>query len=65
VYRREFLLALSGLEKTPLETAEGLEMLRALEHGYDVRVVIGDFTSVSVDTEDDLKRVRQLVGERR
>jgi 3-deoxy-manno-octulosonate cytidylyltransferase (CMP-KDO synthetase) len=64
-YRREFLLALSGLEKTPLETAEGLEMLRALEHGYDVRVVIGDFTSVSVDTEDDLKRVRQLVGERR
>lgn len=63
-YRREFLLALSGLEKTPLETAEGLEMLRALENGYDVKVVIGDFTSASVDTKDDLERVRRLIGER-
>lgn len=62
-YRREFLLALSELEKTPLEIAEGLEMLRALEHGYDVSVVIGDFTSASVDTEDDLGRVRKLIGE--
>jgi 3-deoxy-manno-octulosonate cytidylyltransferase (CMP-KDO synthetase) len=63
-YRREFLLALYELEKTPLETAEGLEMLRALEHGYNVRVVIGDFTSASVDTKDDLERVRRLIGKR-
>ena len=36
VYRREFLLTLAALPPTPLEQAELLEQLRALEHGYRV-----------------------------
>lgn len=63
-YRRDFLLDLTGLKKTPLETAEGLEMLRALEHGYNVRVVVSDFVSTSVDTKEDLERIRRLIRER-
>jgi 3-deoxy-manno-octulosonate cytidylyltransferase (CMP-KDO synthetase) len=56
-YRRDFLLRFTTLEPTPLEAAEGLEMLRALAHGFKIRVVIGDFTSRGVDTPEDLAAV--------
>ncbi len=59
VYRRAFLLGLSGLERTPLERAESLEQLRALEHGYRIRVVETSPDSIGVDTEADLERVRR------
>lgn len=61
VYRREFLLALAGLPSTPLERAEGLEQLRALEHGYRIRTVETTADTIGVDTPEDLERVRRLV----
>ena len=63
VYRREFLLTLASLPRTPLERIESLEQLRALEHGYRVRVVETSYTSVSVDTPEDLERVRRLAAD--
>ncbi len=62
VYRREFLLEFARLRPTPLEQAESLEQLRALEHGYRIAVVETAYDSVGVDTPDDLERVRRLVG---
>jgi 3-deoxy-manno-octulosonate cytidylyltransferase (CMP-KDO synthetase) len=65
VYRREFLLRLSSLPQTPLERAEGLEQLRALEHGYRICTVEttgGAIGPLSVDTPEDLERVRRLIG---
>jgi len=62
-YRREFLLTLAGLPRTPLEQAESLEQLRALEHGYRLHVVETSYESVSVDTPEDLERVRRLVAD--
>jgi 3-deoxy-manno-octulosonate cytidylyltransferase (CMP-KDO synthetase) len=62
VYRREFLLQFARLEPTPLECAESLEQLRALEHGYRISAVVTDYDSIGVDTPDDLERVRRLVG---
>jgi 3-deoxy-manno-octulosonate cytidylyltransferase (CMP-KDO synthetase) len=62
VYRRAFLLRFSGLEPTPLEQAESLEQLRALEHGYRIRAVETTHDSVGVDTPADLERVRRLVA---
>jgi 3-deoxy-manno-octulosonate cytidylyltransferase (CMP-KDO synthetase) len=56
-FRREFLLRFTALEPTSLEAAEGLEMLRALAHGFKVRVVTGDFASHGVDTPGDLEAV--------
>jgi 3-deoxy-manno-octulosonate cytidylyltransferase (CMP-KDO synthetase) len=56
-FRREFLLRFTTLEPTPLEAVEGLEMLRALVHGFKVRVVAGDFASHGVDTPRDLAAV--------
>ncbi len=61
VYRRRFLLRFAGLERTPLERAESLEQLRALEHGYRIKTVEIVHDSVGVDTEEDLQRVRRLV----
>jgi 3-deoxy-manno-octulosonate cytidylyltransferase (CMP-KDO synthetase) len=63
VYRRDFLLTLASLPRTPLERLESLEQLRALEHGYRIKVVETAYTSISVDTPEDLERVRRLAAD--
>jgi 3-deoxy-manno-octulosonate cytidylyltransferase (CMP-KDO synthetase) len=60
VYRREFLLRYPDLGVGPLEQAECLEQLRALENGYRIRVVETDYESIGVDTPADLQRVDEL-----
>jgi 3-deoxy-manno-octulosonate cytidylyltransferase (CMP-KDO synthetase) len=60
VYRREFLLRYPDLTVGPLEQAERLEQLRALENGYRIRVAATDYESLGVDTPEDLERVNQL-----
>lgn len=62
VYQREFLLAFPSLPVGPLETAERLEQLRAIENGYRIRVVETGYESLGVDTPDDLERVAHLFG---
>jgi 3-deoxy-manno-octulosonate cytidylyltransferase (CMP-KDO synthetase) len=57
VYRREFLLGYCQLPVGPLEQAERLEQLRALENGYRIRVVETEYESLGVDTPEDLERV--------
>lgn len=64
VYRRPSLLALARLAPTPLESAEKLEQLRALEHGIRILVVDTPCVSIGVDTPEDLERVRRLVAAR-
>jgi 3-deoxy-manno-octulosonate cytidylyltransferase (CMP-KDO synthetase) len=63
-YRRDFLLAFAALPQTPLECAESLEQLRALEHGFRIRTVPTRHESIEVDTPEDLERVRQLLTTR-
>jgi 3-deoxy-manno-octulosonate cytidylyltransferase (CMP-KDO synthetase) len=60
VYRRDFLLRYPELPVGPLEQAEKLEQLRALENGHKIRVVETEYESVGVDTPEDLERVNQL-----
>jgi 3-deoxy-manno-octulosonate cytidylyltransferase (CMP-KDO synthetase) len=60
VYRREFLLAYPALPVGPLEEAERLEQLRALENRHPIRVVETEYESLGVDTPEDLERVAQL-----
>ena len=60
VYRRDFLLRYPALPVGPLEQAERLEQLRALENGYRIRVVETECESLGVDTPEDLERVCKL-----
>ena len=60
-FRRDFLHTYTALPPTPLEFAESVDMMRALEHGYPVRLVISRFTTQSVDHPDDLTRVEALL----
>jgi 3-deoxy-manno-octulosonate cytidylyltransferase (CMP-KDO synthetase) len=60
-YRREFLLQFAQWAPTALERAEGLEQLRALEHGVRIKVVITPYRSVGVDTPDDLERLNRQI----
>jgi 3-deoxy-manno-octulosonate cytidylyltransferase (CMP-KDO synthetase) len=62
-YRRDFLLRYALLAPTPLEITESLEQLRALEHGYRIRLVETPISSLGVDTPEDLTRVRQIICE--
>ncbi|RMF84201.1 MAG: 3-deoxy-manno-octulosonate cytidylyltransferase [Nitrospinota bacterium] len=61
VYRRDFLLHFTQLPPTPLEQVEKLEQLRALEHGYRIKVGTTRYTSIGVDTPEDLERVKRLM----
>jgi 3-deoxy-manno-octulosonate cytidylyltransferase (CMP-KDO synthetase) len=60
VYRRDFLLRYPKLTVGPLEKAERLEQLRALENGHKIRVVETEYESIGVDTPEDLERVTKL-----
>lgn len=62
-YRLETLLELSRLPPSPLEQAESLEQLRALENGISIRVLLTERSSPGVDTREDLERVERLLAE--
>lgn len=62
VYRREFLLDYPFLPKTPLESLENLEQLRALERGVKLYVAETEFSCHGVDTPADLERVSSLMS---
>lgn len=64
VYRRELLLSYSSLPRGPLEEAEKLEQLRALENGIGIRVAETSYDTIGVDTPEDLEAVLKLGGSR-
>lgn len=61
-YRNNFLQVFANLPQSILEQSERLEQLRALEHGFRIKVVITDMDSIEVDTPEDLERVRETYG---
>jgi 3-deoxy-manno-octulosonate cytidylyltransferase (CMP-KDO synthetase) len=60
-YRRHFLDTFSRLPQGILEKLEALEQLRALEHGYRIKVVETAHDSVEVDTPAELTRVKEII----
>ena len=61
VYRRDVVQRLVTLAPGPLEQAEMLEQLRALEHGIGIKVMDTQYQSLGVDTPADRERARQLM----
>ncbi len=61
VYRRETLLRFSALPACAMERAESLEQLRALQAGIPIGIAEVDFTSIGVDTPEELEKVRSIL----
>lgn len=52
-FKRDFLLTYCKLPQTPLEKAENLEQLRALEHGYKIRVCLTEQKTLEINTPEE------------
>ena len=61
-FRRNFLLKFNALPQTPLEIIESVDMMRILENGGRVRMVMTDFQTWSVDTPEDLAFVDRMMA---
>jgi len=62
-FRKDFLNTYVGLPATPLSSAESLEQLRILEHGYAMKVAVTKAEAgPGVDTPEDLEAVRLIIG---
>jgi 3-deoxy-manno-octulosonate cytidylyltransferase (CMP-KDO synthetase) len=65
-FSAETLQHFARLDESNLERAEGLEQLRALWYGLRISVAVGHWTSIAVDTAEDLEKVRGIyLSERR
>jgi 3-deoxy-manno-octulosonate cytidylyltransferase (CMP-KDO synthetase) len=62
-FKRDFLMKFGSLERTPLEKAEGLEQLRALEHGYRIKTEIFEIDFPGIDSREDLVKAEALLLE--
>ena len=62
IYTRETLKRFSGLPVSALERAEVLEQLRAMDAGIAIGITEVNFTSIGVDTPEDLEKVRKILG---
>ena len=60
-FRREFLKTFVQLEQTNLELVEGIEFLRLIENRIPIKVVVTNYSPVSVDTISDLKEVEKIM----
>jgi len=60
-YRVEFLAQFALLSEGALESAEKLEQLRALEHGFKIKVLETPFDSIEVDSPEHIKKVEELL----
>ena len=63
-YRRETLDRFCALPESSLERSERLEQLRFLENGIPIYVVETAYDSIGVDTEEDLRRVEEILRQR-
>ncbi len=61
-FRTEVLRRITGLKTSHLETAESLEQLRWLEHGYNIKVLITTEVSMGIDTPEDLEKAREIIS---
>ena len=60
-YQRHFVLQFPHLEPTPLEQREQLEQLRALEHGYRIKLLETVHETIGVDTPEDLAKAEAIL----
>ena len=60
-FQSDFLKHFTKLQPTPLEQVESVDMMRAVENGYKVRMVLSNFKGIGVDTPNDLENAVALM----
>ena len=60
-FERDFLIEFNNMPETELERIESVDMMRILENGGKVKMVMSNCDTYSVDTIDDLERVDNLM----
>lgn len=60
-FRRDFLLTYAKLAPTPLELTESLEQLRALEHGYRIKVCLSPVKTLEINTPEEYEQAQRFV----
>jgi 3-deoxy-manno-octulosonate cytidylyltransferase (CMP-KDO synthetase) len=60
-FRRDYLLRFNSMPETPLERIESVDMMRILENGEQVQMVMTDAETLSVDTPEDLMKVQKYM----
>lgn len=60
-YKNEILKKIAKLKESTLEKVEKLEQLRWLENGFNIKVLETKYDTISVDTEDDFKKVEKIL----
>ena len=61
-FSRRTLASIARLGPSPLETAESLEQLRWMEHGYAIYTGVSEYVSLAVDVPDDIRKIEELLG---
>lgn len=59
-FRRDFLMIYRTLTQTPLEKIESLEQLRAIEHGYKIRVCLTEERTLEINTQEEYERAQEF-----
>ena len=60
-YNKKFLHKLSGLSRTPLEKAESVDMLRIIEHGFQIYGVVTENVTIGVDIPEHIRKVEDII----
>ena len=63
-YKRDFLLKFTNMEQTELELGEGIEPLRAMQHGYKIRLKETEYSSIGVDYPEHVALVEKVIREK-
>ena len=60
-FRRNYLLEFNSTPEMPLERIESVDMMRVIENGHKVRMVLTEGQSIGVDTPAHLKKVEKYM----
>jgi 3-deoxy-manno-octulosonate cytidylyltransferase (CMP-KDO synthetase) len=60
-FKKSILETITALPPSSLEITESLEQLRWLENGFSIHCIETEYTSVGVDTVEDLEKVKQIL----
>lgn len=61
-YRKNFIEKFISMQPSPLEIAESLEQLRALENGYSIHVSVVNYNGFGIDTAKDVEIAEKLLS---